>query len=270
MKFVWMVVFLVTIFTSILTHSAYAAPYPVVKELFKVTESIDDRHLAKKKLIEELEKELEKLGTTFVTEKKRAMDNIISKTGDVTKYSLFSRDVFAVYAYYALLGELPTNGISIYWQNLFSPLQQAKEGNTALQIQCYVGLVKLIKNSDGSAVCTTLETAIILVERNWGTSYDVELYHNIESVRNCEVGRYASSHGLGSFYIDIEKNEMGKCYFELFDEIEGGFSKKHCEISLDELQKFEGWEKGSWYPSFDGLQIDCIEKESGNLLGLFR
>ena len=139
--------------------------------MFKVIESIDDRHLAKKKLIEELEIDLSKLGEKYVTEKKLYMDNIIVKTGDVTNYSLlYQRDVFAVYSYYAFKGELPTNGIYGYWQSLFSPLEQAKEGNSPEQILCYIGLVKIIKNSNGSAVCTTLETAKILVERNWGKS----------------------------------------------------------------------------------------------------
>ena len=169
-SFALIILFSSILLSQVLISEAQGTPFPVVKDVFQVTESVDDRNLAKKKLIEELEKELEKLGEKFVSEKKRALDNIISKTGDVTNYSLSTSDVFVVYTYYALKGELPTNGISIYFQNIFSPLKQAKEGNSPQEIQCYVGLVKIIKNSDGTAVCTTLETAKILVGRDWGKS----------------------------------------------------------------------------------------------------
>lgn len=257
MKQVWMLVFLSMILMFFLPQNADSAPYPVVKELFKVTESIDDRNLAKKKLIEELEKELEKLGERFVIEKKRALDNIISKTGDVTNYSLQSRYVFAVYSYYALKGELPTNGITIYWQNLFSPLKQAKEGNSPQHIRCYGDLVKIIKNSDRTAICITLKTALILVERNFGTSEDVMLYHEIESVRNCEIGKIFHWTGLGSFSITVENNDLETCNITVEVEIEMGVTKTYCKIPIDELQKFRGWEKGSLGPNLEGLENYC-------------
>lgn len=263
----YLILFSCMLMSHVLMVEAFGPTYPTNKEVFKVTETIDNRHLAKKALIEDLEEKIANMDDKFVTKTKFALDNIITKTGSVDNYNLMPKDIFTVYSYYALKGELPTNGILIYWQNLFSPLKQAKEGNSPQAIQCYTGLVKVLKNSDGSAICTTLETALVLVERGFGKAEDVVLYHKIASVKNCEVGRYGSAHGLGSFYIDIQKNDMENCYMEIFWELEGGYDKKYCKISLDELEKFQGWKKGAWNPSFEGLNIDCTQIDFGNLLG---
>jgi len=235
---------------------AIGPSYPLVKELFKVTESIDDRNLAKKALINELGEKVEALGEELVTEEKRLRDQILSKTGDVTNRSLHTRDSFVIYAYYALKDEYPINGIPINWQNLFSPLKQSKEGNPPGLIQCYGELVKIVKNTDGSANCTTLETALILVERNFGTSEDVARYHEIESVRNCESDKIFHYIGLGSFSITIEDNTFETCNVTFVDEIEGGVIERSCEIPFRELQNFQGWEKDG-LPKLEGFGNYC-------------
>ena len=266
----YLVLFSCILVSQVLVAEAFGPTYTTAKEVFKVTETIDNRYLAKKALIDELVEKIENMDEKFVTKTKFAIDNIIAKTGSVNNYNLSAKDVFVIYAYYALKNELPTNGISIYWQNLFSPLKQAKEGNPPQKIQCYTGLVKVLRNSDGSVICTTFETALVLVERDFGKAEDVTLFYKIESVRNCEIGRYGSSHGLGSFYIDIQKNDLENCYMKVFSELEGGWSTKYCEVSLGELKKFQGWKKGTWFPSFENLKIDCTQTDSGSLLDFFR
>jgi len=109
------------------------------------------------------------------------------------------------------------------------------------------------------------KTAVVLVERDLGKSEDVTLYHQIESVKNCEIGRYGSAHGLGSFYIDIQKNDLKNCYMEVSWELEGGYTKEDCQVTLEELKKFQGWERGTWKPSFENLKIDCTQTKSGNI-----
>ena len=83
----------------------------------------------------------------------------------------------------------------------------------------------------------------------------IDKENEITSVRNCHIGEIFHYIAFGSFSIKIEKfHEM--CHITFEDEIEGGVVERYCEIPLEELQNFRGWETNS-LPNLEGLEDYC-------------
>ena len=142
------------------------------------------------------------------------------------------------------------------------PLKQIAQGILPENVTCNKELVLIIKHT-GMPACVKHDTALILVERNFGTSDDILRYHEIESVRNCEIGKIFHYIGLGSFSITIENMTLETCYMTFHDEIEGGVIERYCEIPLEKLQNFRGWgDKIYSLPNLEGLEEFCKVTET--------
>ncbi len=64
---------------------------------------------------------------------------------------------------------LDANGLQHFaYADYPPPIQQAKHGVPLDQIKCNQGFVNIFKKAGGSPACTKLETALKLVNRNWG------------------------------------------------------------------------------------------------------
>ncbi|GEM_PF-1544598 len=65
-----------------------------------------------------------------------------------------------------------------------SPVQQAKQGVPLNQIKCNQGFVNIFKKAGGSPACVRLETALKLVNRNWGLMENKTTWFSYKIVGN--------------------------------------------------------------------------------------
>ncbi|MGY5143975.1 MAG: hypothetical protein ACW9XH_05790 [Candidatus Nitrosopumilus sp. bin_32a] len=129
------------------------------------TKGIDNRHLAKKAVLNELEKRIKFFDEEHVAKIKQDLDKMTS-ANDLHSIDAPEYQVFAIYNYYALKGEYTMYAIGA-GSELFSPLRQVEERDPKYGINCYKGLELIFKSSDNSPACVTSSTAEKLIRRGW-------------------------------------------------------------------------------------------------------
>lgn len=175
------------LFTSFSIQESFGLSTTYMGELIhEHTKGIDNRHLAKKAVLNELEKRIELFDEGHVAKIKQELDKMTSGN-DFVSIEAPEYQVTAIYNYYALKGEYTMYAIGA-GSDLFSPLRQVEERNPKYGISCYTGLIPVLKNSDGSPACVKSETAEKLTERGWTTVLldDKKLETIIPTIENCQ------------------------------------------------------------------------------------